>query len=124
MRKQRSREHWPRQSPASEGNVVVRDPWVKMRLGCGGLGPLRSGCGWPLRASRHRCHALVELVRSSATHVAAAAAKQNHFLCHHFRNPLLLAIFIVVASGAQAPLDVHLLALRQVICDILTAPED
>src|SRR5581483_6036328 len=83
---------------ASERDVVVRDSLVEARLFRS-----RSLLRTLLRGTRHRHRLLVKIRGSAASSVPAAIAQQDHVVGHHFRDPLLLAFFIVVTAGLQAP---------------------
>src|SRR5216684_3355427 len=98
-------------TPHSKRNVVVRNPLIPRRL----LSRLR-----PLRRPRHRHRPRARAL----TTIPAAPAEQDHLLGNHLREVLLLPVFVVVAARLEPALHINLLALEQVIGDILLPPEN
>ena len=102
------RSRAPLQAPTEgrtlERNVVVRNPRIEGRLFLWLLPR-------PAADPAARFEASIPAARTRLEHAAAipSSAKQNHVVGNDFREVLLVAIFVLVATGGDAPLDINLL---------------
>src|SRR5688572_1028320 len=78
---------------------------------------------WFVRAAAHLRPAAIH---AAATPAAASATQQGNAIGLHFSRISLVAVLVVPLTGLQAPLDVDLLALGQVLLQALCllAPEN
>src|SRR5262249_51964148 len=101
-----------------ERHIVVCNALVEVFVGSGGSGRLGSGTAGP---GDHRVLTVVSAPSAAAG--IPAAAKQDDVIADDFRHVPFLAVLVIPTAGLHAAFDVNLLALQEIVGEVLAAPK-